>query len=157
MSTTSIAPNFSLVAHIRRLSAAGTVLYIRIDTSDISRLGLRHGQAIEMDLGRVRIAGIVKTSGGSPWLAPVPGSSNAAITAALRGAALTHGTNISATVRSLDSSPESSKPVNVAPARLVARLPERSPGDRFLRIGGKDAVQHVREYNAGFYRGRRNV
>ena len=43
-------PGFSLVAHVRRLQAAGSVLYIRIGKSDISRLGLRHGQAIEIDL-----------------------------------------------------------------------------------------------------------
>jgi hypothetical protein len=64
---------FTLVAYIRRLSKAGPKLYIRIANSDISRLGLRHGQAIEIDLGRVRITGIVKTSGGSPWLAPSRG------------------------------------------------------------------------------------
>ena len=52
---------FSFVAFIRRLSKAGSALFIFIGNSDISRLGLRHGQAIEIDLGRVRIAGIVKS------------------------------------------------------------------------------------------------
>jgi hypothetical protein len=158
MSTARITPNFPLVAHIRRLSAAGSVLYIRIDTSDVSRLGLRHGQAIEMDLGRIRISGIVKTSGGSPWLGSPPGSSNAAITEALRGAGFELGRNVQATVRSLDSGPESSKRINVAPSRVVARVLDRSQGYWVpLRIDAKDAVQHVRDYNAGFYRGRRNL
>src|SRR5207253_2299054 len=105
-----------------------------------------------------RIAGIVKTSGDSPWLAPVPGSSNAAITATLRGGNLEHGMDVSATIRSRDSGPESSKPVNVAPARVVTRVLDRSQGPWvLLRIDAKDAVQHVRDYNAGLYRGRRNV
>ena len=60
MSTTTAAPTFSFVAHIRRLSTAGSVLYIRIDNSDISRTGLKHGQAIAIDLGRAKIAGIEK-------------------------------------------------------------------------------------------------
>lgn len=101
MSTLGTPAEFSLVAHIRRLSAAGSVLYIRIGNSDISRLGLRHGQAIEIDLGPVRIIGIVKTSGGSPWLAPASGSSNAAITDALLNARFKHGMDVSATGRSL--------------------------------------------------------
>jgi hypothetical protein len=104
MSTLSTPPGFSLVAHIRRLSAAGSVLYIRIGNSDISRLGLRHGQAIEIDLGPVRITGIVKTSGGSPWVAPASGSSNAAITDALLNARFNHGMDVSATGRSLSGS-----------------------------------------------------
>jgi hypothetical protein len=153
MSTAGTALGFSLVAHIRRLSAAGSVLYIRIGQSDISRLGLRHGQAIEIDLGRVRIAGIVKTSQGSPWLAPALGSSNAAITAALREARFEHGMDVSATARSLNG-------VNIAPARAVARelVPSRGHwGLRGLRIDTNDAVQAVRDYNADFYRGRRNI
>lgn len=97
----------SFTAHIRRLSTAGSVLYIRIANSDVSRLGLRHGQAIEIDLGRVRVTGTVKTSGGSPWLAPSPGSSNAAITSALRGASMAHGMDVPAILRSLSPSPTS--------------------------------------------------
>jgi hypothetical protein len=158
MPTAGIAPNSSLVAHIRRLSAAGSALYIRIGASDISRLGLTHGQAIEMDLGRVRISGIVKTSGSSPWLAPVPGSSNAAMTAILRGADLEHGMDVSVSIRSLGSAPEAVKLVNAAPARVVVRTVDRLQGPWIpLRIDPEDAVQHVRDYNADYYRGRRNV
>lgn len=37
-------------------------------------------------------------------------------------------------------------------------MPDRSQRDSvLLRIDAKDAVQHVRDYNGGFYRGRRNV
>lgn len=103
MSTTG----HSFTAHIRRLSTAGSVLYIRIANSDISRLGLQHGQAIEIDLGGVRVTGTVKTSGGSPWLAPCPGSSNAAITSALRRASLAHGMDVVAILRSLGAAPTS--------------------------------------------------
>jgi hypothetical protein len=109
MSTAETPRSFSLVAHVRRLSKAGSELYIRIGNSDIARLGLRHGQAIDIDLGRVRIAGIVKTSGDSPWLAPASGSSNAAITAALREARLEHGMDVSATVHSSQCGPESNR------------------------------------------------
>jgi hypothetical protein len=104
MSTASV-PRASLVAHVRRLSSAGSTLYIRIGNSDISRLGLRHGQQIQIDLGRVRIDGIVKTSGGSPWLAPSLRGSNAAITTALRTAGLDHGMDVAATLCSLGKSP----------------------------------------------------
>jgi 3-methyladenine DNA glycosylase Tag len=103
--STAVVANPSLVAHVRRLSSSGSTLYIRIGTSDISRLELRHGQEIQIDLGRVRIEGIVKTSGGSPWLAPGLRGSNAAITAALRAAGLDHGMDVSATVCSLGKVP----------------------------------------------------
>jgi hypothetical protein len=119
----------SLVAYIRRLSAAGPVLYIRIGNSDISRLGLSHGQGIEINLGRVRITGIVKTSGGSPWLAPAPGVSNAAITAALRGARFEHGMDVQATARLLNGGSESIMAVNIAPARAVTRTSVPSRDD----------------------------
>jgi hypothetical protein len=101
MSTTATTAGFSICAHIRRLSAAGSVLYIRLDNADISRTRLKHGQTIEMDLGRVPVVGVVKTSGGSPWLAPSRGGSNAAITAALRRVGFEHGVDIQATGRIL--------------------------------------------------------
>jgi hypothetical protein len=100
MSTANV-PVAPLVAHLRRLSSAGSTLYIRIGNSDVSRLGLRHGEEIEIDLGRVRIDGILKTSGGSPWLAPSSRGSNAAITMALRGAGLEHGMDVPANARRL--------------------------------------------------------
>lgn len=117
-------PNHSFTAHIRRLSAAGSVLYIRIANSDISRLGLRHGQAIEIDLGRVRVTGTVKTSGGSPWLAPSHGSSNASITSALRGASLAHGMDLPAIMRSLGTNPTSD---GFADAGSQSSITTRSP------------------------------
>jgi hypothetical protein len=46
----------------------------------------------------------------------------------------------------------------VAPARVVYRALDPSQGHWVpLRIDAKEAVQNVRDYNAGFYRGRRNV
>jgi hypothetical protein len=105
----TVQNSFSLIAHVRRLSKAGTELYIRISNSDVSRLGLKHDQEIEMDLGRVRIAGIVKTSGGSPWLGPAPSSSNAITTAALTEAGFGHGMDISAIVHSSQSRPMSNR------------------------------------------------
>ena len=104
-SATMFTTSDSFTAHIRRLSTAGSLLYIRIANSDISRLKLRHGQAVEIDLGSVRVTGTVKTSGGSPWLAPCPGSSNAAITSALRAASLGHGMDVLALLRFLGPSP----------------------------------------------------
>jgi hypothetical protein len=150
-------PDFSFVAHIRRLSAAGSVLYIRIGNSDISRLGLQHGQAIEIDLGRVRIAGVVKTSGGSPWLAPGPGSSNAAITEAIRSALLEHGADVSATVCSLGSGSKSSRAANISPAGTVAQMQSRPRGSDLIRISSKDGIECIRQYNSGSYRGRSNL
>ena len=150
-------PGFSLVAHIRRLSATGSVLYIRIDKSCISRLGLKHGQPIEVNLDRVRITGVVKTSGGSPWLAPVDGSSNAVITATLRGAGFEHGMDAPATVRSLNDGAEPSRTANYAPARAVAQKPLRQKGGLRFRFTSDDAIQAVREYNRGLYRGRSNI
>jgi hypothetical protein len=120
-----------LVAHVRRLSTAGTTLYIRIGNSDVSRLGLAHGQAVEIDLRGVRIDGVVKTSGGSPWLAPGHRGSNAAITSALRGAGLDHGMDIHATLRPLGGSSVQSVPAtaprNHPPSARAQKPAWRSP------------------------------
>jgi hypothetical protein len=99
MSSAVDAADVHITTHIRRLSAEGSVLYIRIDNPDIARLRLRHGQAVEIRLGRARVGGIIKTSGGSPWLAPEPGVSNASITAILRQAGFDHGMDVTATVK----------------------------------------------------------
>jgi len=157
VSTATAAPTFSFVAHIRRLSAAGSVLYIRIDNSDISRIGLKHGRAIEIDLGRASITGIVKTAGSSPWLAPSPGSSNAAITNVLLDAGFKHGMDVSATSHSLNSGPEPIVSVNAVRARAVVRESFPSRGHGGLGISAKDVVQAIRDYNAGCYTGRRNI
>src|SRR5262245_1746602 len=154
--TAERVPNCNLVAHIRRLSSAGSVLYVRIAGSDVSRLGLSHGQAVELDLGRIRIAGVIKTSGGSPWLSPLRDSSNAKITAALRQANLDHGMDVSATLRSFDIAPASRAIIKNAPS--YARISHSSRGNGVpLRIEAAEAVRHIRDYNADFYRGRRNV
>jgi hypothetical protein len=126
----STAPrSFPLVAHVRRLSKAGSELYIRIGNSDISRLGLRHGQGIEIDLGRVRIAGIVKTSGGSPWLAPTSGTSNAAITGVLRQARFEHGMDVSATAHLVQGGTDSNRDggiYKVGAGTMLGRTPASS-------------------------------
>jgi hypothetical protein len=148
----------TLIAHIRRLSRAGPELYVRIDASDITRLGLQHGQAVEFDMVRVRITGIVKTSGGSPWLGPGRGNSNAAITAALRGAGFENGVDCRATVRLLDD-----RPLSISPARATVEAAIAHPSSKpmpfgvDLRIDPRVSVQCIREYNAGIYRGRRNI
>src|SRR5215467_5533222 len=158
MDGTGISSNLSLVAHIRRLSAAGSVLYIRIGASDVLRLGLTHRQEIEMYLNRIRIVGILKTSGGSPWLAPVPGSSNASITATLRAAGLEQGMDVSATIGPLGRGSDSRNSVNVVPPAVVPEEPAPRPANWVtLRIDANAAAEHVREYNSGFYRGRRNI
>jgi hypothetical protein len=99
MSSAVDAADVHITAHIRRLSAEGSVLYIRIDNPDIARLRLRHGQAVEIRLGRARVGGIIKTSGGSPWLAPEPGVLSASITAISRQAGFEHGMDVTATVK----------------------------------------------------------
>lgn len=88
-----------LTAHIRRLSTQGSHLYVRLDPHDLDRLGLGHGQLVTLDIAaRVQVRGIVKTSGGSPWLAPRTNESNALITTALREAGFEHGEDASAGV-----------------------------------------------------------
>src|SRR5579863_3668843 len=141
----------ALSDHIRRLSTQGSVLYIRIDNSDIARLGLRHGEAIEMDLGRARVFGIVKTSGDSPWLAPGLGFSNASITAALRQAGFDHGMDVPATIREPQSVEVSSKRSHAAKRSIVVPVGDITPGLPH------DWAECVRQYNVGFYRGRSNT
>ncbi len=122
MFATGAVSEFSLCAHVRRLSSAGTVLYIRLDNSALSRIGLRHGDIIEIELGRVCVAGIVKTSGGSPWLAPCSGSSNAAITTILRSAGFEHGADVRSTGRLLE---DGSNGFRVAPVSTTQAQAER--------------------------------
>ena len=151
------APTLSLVAHVRRLSKTGSELYIRIGNADIARLALLHGQAVELDLGNCCIAGIIKTSGGSPWLAPPGGSSNARITATLRGADFEHGIDRPATLRLLGSKPQ---PTIVAPARRANAVVKKSQCPSLgsdLKIDLGDAVRRVRKYNADFYKGCQNI
>jgi len=119
----------SLAAHIRRLQSAGTTLYVRIDPLDISRLALEHGQAIDLDLGRTRISGLVKTSGGSPWLAPPPGGSNARITADLRRVGFEHGDDVEAAVTVRGRTAGASVPKacrNESPSRNTPNSPSSS-------------------------------
>jgi hypothetical protein len=157
MNAVATSSTLSIVAHVRRLSRSGAELYVRIDNSDVLRLGLFHGQAAELDLGRICIAGIIKTTGGSPWLAPPPGGSNAAITTSLRGAGFEHGMNCPATVRLSGPKPESMPIARPAPLRAVAHGSHRAALGPDLRIDSKDAVKRVRDYNADFYRGCRNT
>jgi hypothetical protein len=157
MSTMANFTSSHLTVHIRRLSAEGSVLYVRIDSSDIARLGLRHGQAIEIDLGRDRVSGIVKTSGGSPWLAPRSGSSNVSITAALRRNGFEHRMDVPASVRKLTADGD---PLSAAGSLVRSQTPPSSIAShsgyatpRFSR----DWTECVRQYNRGSYRGRHNT
>lgn len=157
MSTVANFTGAHLTAHIRRLSAEGSVLYVRIDSSDIARSGLRHGQGVEIDLGRDRVSGIVKTSGGSPWLAPEPGSSNASITAVLRRNGFEHGMDVRAGVRKLSADGDT---LSTAVGLIRSRTPPRSvalqSGHTTPRFSD-DWTEYVQQYNRGFYRGRRNI
>ena len=65
--------------------------------------------------------------------------------------------DVSATGHSLNSGPEPIISVNVVPARARVREPLPSRGHGGLRISTKDAVQAIRDYNAGSYRGRPNI
>lgn len=95
-------PGQVLTAHIRRLGTTTDQLYIRFAQPDLTRLGLGHGDTVEMSLGdRVRIIGVVKTSGASPWLAPSREYSNRTITERLRDAGFAHGHDVPAMARKL--------------------------------------------------------
>ncbi|HKT87398.1 MAG TPA: hypothetical protein VJQ59_03110 [Candidatus Sulfotelmatobacter sp.] len=144
----------TLMAHIRRLSTDGAVLYIRISTSDISRLGLEHGRALELDLGRVRITGILKTSGGSPWLGPTLGGSNGAITSALRGAGFEHGMDVSASIAPIQM-PGSGNPATSAGPLSAKSVPVFKTFSS--KISSSDAIGAIREYNRAHYRGKLNT
>ena len=150
--------NGTLVAHIRRLSSSGEVLYVRIDVKDVLRLGLAHGQEVELDVGQARLAGIVKTSGGSPWLAPMPGNSNPSMTSAMRHAGLEHGMDIRAAIsyqhHNLDSAQhDTSGDTNRVPSARAFQ--QRRASD--AKIDSSTAASYVRKYNTDFYRGRLNV
>jgi hypothetical protein len=98
-----------------------------------------------------------KTSGGSPWLAPAGGGSNARITATLRGGGFEHGIDRPATLRLLGSKLQ---PTIVAPARranAVVNKSQRPSLGSDLKIDPGDAVRRVRKYNADFYKGCRNI
>ena len=151
------ADDQNLVAHVRRLASDGVRLYVRIDGTDVARLHLTHGQRVEIDMGgKVCVRGIVKTSGGSPWLAPGQNSSNAAITSALRNAGLEHGDDIHAVIRCLEptESPVVGASATVGTAPSTAP-PIIQPGG--LRLNRQTAINAVRDYNADYYKGRRNV
>lgn len=150
----------SLVAHVRRLAADGAVLYVRIDRADVARLGLEHGQEVEIDLaGKVRIRGIVKTSGGSPWLAPGSRTSNAAITRSLRQAGFGHGDNVQSTVHVLGRPEASAEEAAVKPRAgpSTPLIPTPPPRYAVVRFDPETAIRAVRAYNADSYRGRPNV
>lgn len=144
-----------LVAHVRRLAKNGAALYIQITAADIRRLNLKHGQRIGLDLAGISIQGIVKTSGGSCWLAPGE-SSNAKITAALRRAGCAHGDNVTAAVRILGSM--SSREIHdfggLDGSRAAARPKSALTA---LRFDSATAVRAVNAYNADCYRGRSNL
>ncbi|HEU4629751.1 MAG TPA: hypothetical protein VFS08_08385 [Gemmatimonadaceae bacterium] len=75
----------SAMAYIRRLSADGWDLYIRLDRDDVARLDLREGQEIALDVGgKVRIRGVVRATGEASWLAPCRGESNLDISRQLK-------------------------------------------------------------------------
>ena len=87
----------TLTAHVRRLTADGDPLYIRLDVEDLVRCGLYHGLPITLTLrDRVVVGGVVKTSGSTPWLAPREDGSNEGISKVLREAGFAHGDDVEA-------------------------------------------------------------
>ena len=89
-----------IIAYLRRLATDGKELYIRLDKEDVARHLLRHGSEIEINVGgKVRVSGIVKTSGSVPWLAPRTNDSNANITQQLMAVGFTHGDDMPSQVR----------------------------------------------------------
>jgi hypothetical protein len=109
----------TLTAFVRRLSKEGDDLYLRFSADDVSRNGLAHGEQITLTLRPgTTVTGVLKTSGGNQWLAPVKGSSNRAITAVLRNGGFEHGNDVAAMLS------------NVAPAIRTAAFPSRSAPHR---------------------------
>lgn len=88
-------PDHQLPAFVRRLSTTGKELYIRFRREDLRRAGLRHGQPVEVEAkAGIRLRGVIRTSGGTPWLGPAKENSNAVITSTLRQIGLEHGDDI---------------------------------------------------------------
>jgi hypothetical protein len=120
MSVTSISDRPSFTAHIRRLSKDDKELYIRITRADLARLALNEGEVIAIEIGgRVRVRGIIGTAGSTPWLRPMPDSSNAAITFDLRGAGYGHGDDVDAILVS-SSAPVPSRPSSPSVQEAIA-------------------------------------
>lgn len=149
-----------LVAYIRRLASDGARLYVRFNMNDITRVGLAHGEGVELNVGgKVCVTGVVKTSGGTPWLAPGHDSSNAAITEGLRKAGFDHGDDVPSVVRVRGSSetPAEGGAVDALPAPSASRV-SISPGlSSGLRFDSETAIGAIRAYNVGEYRGRANL
>ena len=89
-----------ITVHIRRLAAtADADLYVRLENRDVERLGVPDRQLVSLILADgPTISGTLRSSGGSSWIAPAPGSSNATVSALLRAAGLEHGSDVKATV-----------------------------------------------------------
>ena len=157
-----VTGDHQLVAHIRRLASDGGRLYVRIGAEDVRRLNLSHGQVVHLTLDRgVRVSGIVKTSGASPWLAPGPDGSNSAITADLRKAGFDHGDDVPATLR-VRSVPEVTEVAPASAARDVGHpttgaCSQQPASSSPVCLDSASAITAVREYNAGRYRGQANV
>jgi hypothetical protein len=159
-----------LTTHIRRLGTTTDQLYIRFAQADLTRLGLGHGDMVELSVGdRVRICGVVKTSGGSLWLAPSREYSNRAITELLRDAGYVHGHDVPATVRNLElpSDAEAKEPSVAGAVALGAAAfarPAVAGGAGFdasaapaVPIDIAAAIAACKAYNVGSYRGKANL
>lgn len=159
-----------LTTHIRRLGTTTDQLYIRFAQPDLTRLALRHGDTVELSVGdQVRICGVVKTSGGSPWLAPWREYSNRAITALLRDAGFAHGHDVPARVRKLEPPSDSEAPEPgaagaVALGAAASARPAVAGGAGFdasaapaVSIDVAAAIAACKAYNVGSYRGKANL
>ena len=90
-----------MTVHVRRLSASDdAALYLRLNNGALAAAGIDPDTPVTVELpGPCTVAGVVKTSGGSPWLAPGRRSSNAAITETLRASGFEHGDDVAARLR----------------------------------------------------------
>ena len=61
-----------MTVHVRRLAASDDAdLYLRLDNGALADAGISHDTPVTVEFpGACTVDGIVKTSGGNPWLAP---------------------------------------------------------------------------------------
>jgi hypothetical protein len=84
---------------IRRLSKAGSDLYIQLDRKELDRHGCRECEPVQLNVnGNCQLHGLVRTKGSVCWLGPAPGFANRVITQLLRREGLAHGSEVQATV-----------------------------------------------------------
>lgn len=149
----------SLTAFVRRLNQSGGALYIRLSHADLSRLQLKHGDTVQLDLPGTTLRGVVKTSGGTPWLASMS-KARGGIDKALREAGIEHGRDIPATVTLVSRAGKASaigKVAALSPIILVEN--ERTAGGHYdhWQDATGERYQFPNSYKSKIVPGRRFV